>query len=80
MQTVIQLDEQRRGVFPEPFKPGDTLMVDTLGPEAISLHLVKPDEALRAEPRWVNGRLFGAKLQPNRAEIAAAVRADRDAR
>jgi hypothetical protein len=80
MQTVIKLDEERRGVFPEPFKAGDTLMVDALGPEAISLHLVKPDESPTAEPRRLNGRLFGAKLQPNRAEIAAAVRADRDAR
>ena len=80
MQTVIKLDEQRRGVFPEPFKPGDTLMEDALGPEAISLRLLKPATVPTAEPRWVNGRLFGAKLELSRTEIAGAVRADRDGR
>jgi hypothetical protein len=80
MHTAIQLNEVRRGAFPKPFKPGDTLMVDSPGREAISPHLVKPSEAPAAEPRWLNGRVFGAKLEPSRAEFAAAVRADREAR
>jgi hypothetical protein len=44
MSTIIQLDDNRRGVFPRPFKPGDTLIVESLGPEAISMHLLKAAE------------------------------------
>jgi hypothetical protein len=80
MRTVIQLDEKRRGVFPEPFKPGDRLVVDGVGPESITLHLLKSADVPTAEPRWVKGRMFGAKVELNPAEIAAAVRADRDER
>ena len=80
MSTVIKLDDKRRGVFPEPFKPGDTLMVDVLGPEAISMHLVKPAAVPIVEPRLIKGRLFGAQVELSRSEVAAAVRADRDER
>jgi hypothetical protein len=78
MSAIIQLDEQRRGVFPEPFKPGDTLVVDRLGSETISMHLLQPAEVPTVEPRRIKGRLFGAKVELNRREVAAAVRADRD--
>lgn len=80
MSIVIKLDEKRRGVFPEPFKPGDTLMVDVLGPEAISMRLIRPAEVPTVEPRRIKGRLFGAKVELSRSEVAAAVRADRDER
>ena len=80
MSNVIKLDDQRRGVFPDPFKAGDTLVVDVLGPDTISMHLAKPAEVATVEPRWVKGRLFGADMHLSRAEIAAAVRADRNAR
>jgi hypothetical protein len=78
MGNVIKLDDQRRGVFPDPFKAGDTLVVDVLGPDAISMHLAKPAEMAIVEPRWGKGRLFGADVQLSRVEIAAAVRADRN--
>jgi hypothetical protein len=80
MSTVIKLDEKRRGVFPEPFQPGDTLVVDVLESEVISMHLVKPADVPTVETRLVNGRLFGAKGELDRSEVAAAVRADRDER
>ena len=80
MSTIIKLDEKRRGVFPEPFKPGDTLSVDVLGPDSVCMRLVKPAEVPIAEPRWVNGRMFGARVELDQAEIAVAVRAERDER
>jgi len=80
MGTVIKLDDKRRGVFPEPFKPGDTLVVDMMGLEAISMHLLRPVPPPMAEVRWIKGRLFGANVELNRSELAAAVRADRDER
>ena len=80
MKTIIQLDEQRRGVFPDPFKPGDRLVVEVEGAKAISIHLLKPSEAPTVEPRCIKGRLFGASVELNRDEIAGAVRADRDER
>ena len=80
MRTVIHLDEKRRGVFPEPFKPGDRLLVDDVGPGAITMHSIKSTEVPTVEPRWIKGRMFGAEIELNRAEIAAAVRADRDER
>ena len=78
MSTVIKLNEKRRGVFPEPFRPGDTLMVDVLEPEVISMHLVKPADVPTVGTRLINGRLYGAKVELDRREVAAAVRADRD--
>lgn len=80
VNTVIKLDDQRRGVFPEPFKPGDTLLVASLGPEAISLRLIKPTMAPTLETRWIKGRLFGAEVELDRSELAAAVRAEREER
>ena len=80
MKTVIQLDEKRRGVFPEPYQPGDRLVVDAAGSNAISIRLLKPAEVPTVEPRQIKGRKFGAKVELNRIEIAAAVRADRDER
>ena len=80
VKIVIKLHDQRRGVFPEPFRPGDTLMVDMLGPETISIHRIKPAEVPTVEARRIEGRLFGAKVELSRSELAAAVRADRDER
>ena len=80
MSSVIRLDDQRRGVFPDPFKPADTLMADVLAPDTISMRLVNRAEVATVEPRWVKGRLFGADVKLSRAEITAAVCADRDGR
>jgi hypothetical protein len=80
MSTVITLDDKRRGVFPEPFKPGDTLVVDVQGPEVISMHLVNLAVVPTVEPRSIKGRLFGANVEVSRSELADAVRAERNDR
>lgn len=41
---------------------------------------VKPVEVPMAQPRWVKDRLFGVRVELDRAEIPAAVRADREGR
>lgn len=80
MESVTTLDGRRRGVFPLPFQPGDVLVKEDQRGEVISFRLVKPAEVPVVKLRRRSGfmMLDTASIAPDR--IAAAIRADRDAR
>jgi hypothetical protein len=80
MEAVTKLDSRRRGVFPAPFQPGDILVRDVQDAERVTFRLIKPGEVECVEVTTRGGRTM---LPPGRvgAEmIAAAIRAERDAR
>jgi len=80
MDAVTTLDARRRGVFPHPFQPGDVLVKESQSGDMISFRLVKPADVPVVKLRRQAGftMLDGAAIPPER--IAAAIRADRDAR
>lgn len=80
MESVTTLDSRRRGIFPPPFQPGDMLVKESQTGEIISFRLLKPAEVPVVKLRRQAGftMLDITPIPPER--IAAAVRADRDAR
>ncbi len=77
MSDTTKLDSRRRGVFPTPFKPGDSFITEVQGANAVTFRLVKPAEAPQMGVKRIKGRLYG-RGKASDATIAAAVRADRD--
>lgn len=80
MEIVTKLDSRRRGVFPLPFQPGDILVRDLQDSGAITFRLVKPAEVPVTRPRVSDGGLMLPGRSASREAIAAALRAERDAR
>ena len=76
----LTADEQGRLASPELFRP-KAIFDATVQPDG-SIRLVElPEKQVRVvKPRRVNGRLRGAEIALNRDTVAAAVRAERDAR
>ena len=76
---TVKTDDRKRVVLPTA-KPGDVFQVDVLE-GGIMLTRLAPIEPKLVKPRWVKGRLMGAKeARPSRQEIVDAIRADREAR
>jgi len=80
MESTTTLDARRRGIFPLPFQPGDVLVKESQSGDVISFRLVKPAEVPVVELRRKAGftMLDTPPVPPER--IAAAIRAERDAR
>lgn len=74
----LTADEKGRLASPELFRPKATFeaTVESDG----SIRLVQVTDVPIVKARRVNGRLRGAALTPSRDKVAAAVRAERDAR
>lgn len=80
MESVTTLDARRRGVFPLPFQPGDVLVKENQSGEVISFRLLKPADVPVVKLRRQAGftMLDVTPIPPEL--IAAAIRAERDAR
>lgn len=80
MEVVTKLDARRRGIFPPPFQPGDTVVKEYQGGDRVTFRLLKPADVPVVESVSRRGLTF-LKVPPvSRSTIAAAVRAGRDAR
>lgn len=78
--SVTKLDHRLRGIFPSTFTPGDVLEREVPEPGIVLFRLLKPAEAPLVKTRKWQGKVMGAKRRIDAAKIAAAIRADRDAR
>jgi len=74
----LTADEQGRIANAELFRPKATFDA-TVQPDG-SIRLVELAQVPVVRPRRVNGRLRGADVRLSRERVAAAVRAERDAR
>ncbi len=76
----LTVDERGRLASPQLFRPKATFDA-TVQPDG-SIRLVELAETSVpiVKPRRVNGRLRGADVQLSREKVAAAIRAERDAR
>jgi hypothetical protein len=80
MEVVTKLDSRRRGVFPSPFQPGDILVRDAQDADRVTFRLIKPGEVECVEVVTRGGRTMLPPGRAGAAMIAAAIRAERDAR
>lgn len=74
----LSVDDQGRLLGADLFRPNSSFEVTIQPDGSILLVELKPVPVLR--PRRLNGRLRGAETPVDRQTVAAAVRADRDAR
>ena len=74
----LTADEKGRLGNGELFRPKTTFEV-TIQSDG-SIHLIPLTDAPCVKPRRINGRLRGADIRLSRQTVAAAVRAERDAR
>ena len=79
MAGVTKLDQRRRGIFPSAFRPGDLMEEAESDEVSVRFRLIRRAEAPEVKPRKHGGRLYLPRTV-NRSVIAAAVRAERDAR
>jgi hypothetical protein len=77
---VTKLDNRLRGIFPPTFTPGDVLEREIPEPGTVIFRLLKPAEAPLVKARKWRDKLMGVKRRIDPSKIAAAIRADRDAR
>ena len=75
---ALTADEQGRLASAELFRPKASFDV-TVQPDG-SIRLVELAQVPVVKPRRINGRLRGAEVRQSRETVAAAVRAERDAR
>jgi len=80
MKAVTKLDGRLRGIFPPTFSPGDILERVIEAPDTVTFKLLRSTEAPLVKSRKWRGKLMGSRTRIPAARIAAALRADRDAR
>jgi hypothetical protein len=80
METVTKLDARRRGIFPAPFQPGDSVIREYQDCNRVTFRLLKPADV--PVVKSVRKRGFSILKAPavSRSAIADALRAERDAR
>ena len=79
MAGVTKLDQRRRGIFPSAFQPGDLMEEAESDEVSVRFRLIRRAESPEVKPRKLGGHLYLPRAV-DRSVIAAAVRADRDAR
>lgn len=79
--TSIKLDSRRRGVFPEPFQPGDLMVAEKFDANSVTFRVVRRTESPLISPvrRTPGKRLMLPEGAASGKQIADAVRAERDA-
>lgn len=80
METVTTLDARRRGIFPSPFQPGDSVIKEYQDATRVTFRLLKPAEVPLVKAVTKKGRTLLKAPPVPRTVVADAVRADRDAR
>ncbi len=80
MENITTLDSRRRGIFPSPFQPGDSVVKEYQDSERITFRLVKPADVPEVKTRRKRGFTLLQAPEVPQAEIARALRADRDSR
>ncbi len=76
---TTRLDSRRRAVFPSVFQAGDTLINEVIDEKTVIFRLVERRKVPEARIREQGEKLFiQQKTKP--ADIARAVRQDRDSR
>ena len=79
MAGVTKLDQRRRGIFPSAFRPGDLMEQAESDDMSVRFRLIRRAESPEVKPRKLGGHLYSPRAV-DRSVIAAAVRAERDAR
>ena len=79
MAGVTKLDQRRRGIFPSAFRPGDLMEEAESDEVSVRFRLIRRAESPEVKPRKLGGHLYLPRAV-GRSVIAAAVRAERDAR
>jgi hypothetical protein len=80
MKTSTTLDSRRRGIFPPPFQPGDCVIKEYQDSERIVFRLLRPADVPIAKTVRKKGFTLLKATAVSTAAIAAALRAERDAR
>lgn len=81
MAKLTTLDARRRGIFPPPFQPGDSVITEYQDSTRVTFRLLKPaDVPVAKTARSKKGFTILRAPGVPRATIADALRADRDAR
>ena len=80
METVTTLDARRRGIFPPPFQPGDSVIKEYQDTNRVTFRLLKPADVPVVKAVRKKGFTILRSPAVSRAVIADALRADRDAR
>lgn len=80
METVTTLDSRRRGIFPLPFQPGDSVVKEYQDSTRVTFRLLKPADVPIVKTARKKGFTILRTPAVPRAAIAGAIRADRDAR
>ena len=80
MEAVTTLDSRRRGIFPPPFQPGDTVVKEYQDGTRVVFRLLQPADVPVVGTAKKRGFTVLKAPKVPRAAIAEALRADRDAR
>ena len=80
METVTKLDARRRGIFPAPFQPGDSVIKEYQDTNRVTFRLLKPADVPVVKTVRKKGFTILRSPAVSRSAIAEAVRAERDAR
>ena len=80
MEIVTKLDGRRRGIFPSPFQPGDSVVREYQDSNRVTFRLLKPAEVPVVKSLRKKGYTILKAPAVSRAAIAEALRAERDAR
>ncbi|MEY3481507.1 MAG: hypothetical protein RIQ71_2282 [Verrucomicrobiota bacterium] len=80
METVTKLDGRRRGIFPSPFQPGDSVVCEYQDSNRVTFRLLKPAEVPVVKSLRKKGYTILKAPAVSRVAIAEALRAERDAR
>ena len=80
MEKITTLDARRRGIFPPPFQPGDSVIAEHQDSTRVTFRLLKPADVPIAKTARKKGFTILRAPGVARAAIADALRADRDAR
>ena len=77
---TLKTDARCRLTSQDIFKPNTPYAAEVTPDGRVLLTELVPVEVPTVSPRRVNGRLRGADIKLDRAVVAAAIRAERDAR
>jgi hypothetical protein len=80
METVTKLDGRRRGIFPSPFQPGDSVVREYQDSNRVTFRLLKPADVPVVKSLRKKGYTILKAPAVSRVAIAEALRAERDAR
>ena len=80
METVTKLDGRRRGIFPSPFQPGDSVVREYQDSNRVTFRLLKPAEVPVVKSLRKKGYTILKAPAVSRVAIVEALRAERDAR